>query len=85
MKSWLPRCRYVHNKSCTAPGEAAKRRPQIRVIDTVERKVIIASPDCLYAALSYVWGTKCDHVKLEDHHIRKDQFGHEFANLADLA
>jgi hypothetical protein len=85
IRSWLPRCQRVHNRSCEEPGEAAKRRPQLRVIDTFTRKVISASPDCKYVALSYVWGRKAEgkHVELKEKDIYKDDFGHEYADLAE--
>jgi hypothetical protein len=83
IRSWLPRCQRVHNRSCSEPGEAAKRRPQLRVIDTFEGTIISASPDCQYVALSYVWGssTDCEHVELREQDIYKDHFGHEHAIL----
>lgn len=85
LESWLPRFQQVYTRSCAEPGERAKRRPKLRVIDTSSRRIITASPDCQYAALSYVWGSDCEHVKLQDHHIFKDEFGHEFANMEEFA
>jgi hypothetical protein len=78
--SWLPRCRKIHGRSCGESGEASKRRPNIRVIDTWHKVIIRAAPGCDYVALSYCWGDEsadCKHVKTTRKDIRWDNFGSE--------
>ncbi|KAF2432292.1 HET-domain-containing protein [Tothia fuscella] len=83
VRSWLPRCKSVHGRSCEESGEAAKRLPNIRVVDVLERLVVSPPPDCVYVALSYVWGkdTDCKHVKTRKTDVRRDREGREYVKL----
>lgn len=62
IKEWIEYCNMNHPKKCKPERRASI--PNFRVIDCrkseyinrEEPKVISASPDCKYPALSYVWG-----------------------------
>ena len=58
-KTWIDACKESH-PGCTA--RSPKVLKSLRVIDCVTRSVIPAPKDCVYVALSYVWGTSetCD-------------------------
>ncbi|KAJ4362448.1 hypothetical protein N0V83_010541 [Neocucurbitaria cava] len=56
-KNWLQTCCTKHGKHCEKPTWLSPKIPEnLRVIDIRTRSVIKAQPDCIYAALSYVWG-----------------------------
>ena len=58
-KTWIDACKVSH-PGCTA--RSPKVLKSLRVIDCVIRSVVPAPQDCVYVALSYVWGmpTTCD-------------------------
>jgi len=53
-KTWIDACKKSH-PDCSA--HFPKVLKSLRVIDCVTRHVIPAPQDCVYVALSYVWGT----------------------------
>jgi len=58
-KTWIDACKRSH-RGCSA--RSSKLLKNLRVIDCVTRSVISAPEDCVYVALSYVWGMSkaCD-------------------------
>jgi len=58
-KTWIDACKESH-PGCTA--RCPRVLESLRVIDCVTRSVISAPEDCVYIALSYVWGKSktCD-------------------------
>jgi hypothetical protein len=83
INSWLPRCSRVHGTLCDESGNAARRLPNIRVIDVHKRVVILAPPMCRYIALSYVWGNNNEQFLTMQNDIDFDESGNEFINLPD--
>ena len=53
-KTWIHACKESH-PDCNA--HSSKVLKSLRVIDCVIRSVVSAPQDCVYVALSYVWGT----------------------------
>jgi len=58
-KTWINACKESH-PGCTA--RSPKVLKSLRMIDCVTKSVISAPEDCVYVALSYVWGVSvaCD-------------------------
>lgn len=56
ISSWVNFCATHHGQNCGS--EADEPVPALRVIDCETRDVVIAPPNCKYAALSYVWGSE---------------------------
>lgn len=56
LRAWLAECCESHNSSCAEPP---KPEPVagMQVIDVTTRKMVAATVDFDYAALSYVWGS----------------------------
>ena len=54
IKTWIDACKESH-PDCTA--RFTKGLKNLRVIDCITRSVISAPEDCVFVALSYVWGT----------------------------
>jgi len=54
LKTWIEFCQDRHKGLCSSP--TAKPPPKFRVIDIAARRVVQATKDCKYVALSYVWG-----------------------------
>jgi len=52
-KTWIDACKESH-PGCTT--RSPKELKNLRLIDCVTRSVISAPEDCVYVALSYVWG-----------------------------
>ncbi|KJZ72171.1 hypothetical protein HIM_08436 [Hirsutella minnesotensis 3608] len=57
VRQWLDNCNADHALHCggDADAEALTWRPP-RLIDSVDRRLVLAKPTDRYAALSYVWG-----------------------------
>ncbi|KAF2847269.1 HET-domain-containing protein [Plenodomus tracheiphilus IPT5] len=58
VKSWLNECKLTHSQcasTLTTPISGLK------VIDCVSRTIVLAPEDCLFVALSYVWGMSSQH------------------------
>jgi hypothetical protein len=55
-KNCIAYCREKHGTTCNESVAGVNATLCLRVIDCKTRRVIIAPPDCSYAALSYVWG-----------------------------
>ena len=53
-KTWIDACKDSHLGCATRFSSTLKN---LRVIDCVTRKVLSAPENCVYVALSYVWGT----------------------------
>ena len=53
-KTWIDACKESHS-GCTARSPEVLK--SLRLIDCILRSVISAPEDCVYVALSYVWGT----------------------------
>jgi hypothetical protein len=53
VKTWLEDCKAAH--PCCEP-ETSPQLLNLRVIDCVEKTVVVATSMCSYVALSYVWG-----------------------------
>ena len=58
VKAWLAEC-LVGEEQPSIPK-------QMKVIDCVERRIVPAPLDCVYIALSYVWGTNQACPSLEE-------------------
>ena len=58
-KTWVAACKESHPACATRLSRELKG---LRVIDCVTRNVVAAPKDCIYVALSYVWGMSgiCD-------------------------
>ena len=61
-KTWIDACKESH-PDCTA--DFSKALKSLRVIDCVARTVVSAPENCVYVALSYVWGISgtCDALR----------------------
>jgi len=59
VKTWVDECKESHPECAARYSKSFKR---LRVIDCVTRSVVSAPEDCVYVALSYVWGKSktCD-------------------------
>jgi hypothetical protein len=55
-KNCIAYCREKHGTTCNESVAGVNTTLCLRVIDCKTRRVIVAPPDCSYAALSYVWG-----------------------------
>ncbi|KAF2495438.1 HET-domain-containing protein, partial [Lophium mytilinum] len=53
LTDWIHRCEFDHCP-CNATPPAASF--QIKLIDCMDKSIVIASTSCKYVALSYVWG-----------------------------
>ncbi len=49
-------CQAKHGEACKQKTTESTLSPFFKVIDCKTRRVVIAPPNCQYAALSYVWG-----------------------------
>ena len=58
IKNWLQDCKGRH-KRCRL--ETPRHRP-IKVIDCLQRKIVLTTPDTKYFALSYVWGALMENI-----------------------
>jgi hypothetical protein len=54
VKNWMSHCLTEHNPACRVTDESILS--DFHVIDCKTRDIILAPPDCAFAALSYVWG-----------------------------
>lgn len=67
LRSWLSICLTEHAELCgSRPTTALEPPERLRVIDVQGRCVVAAPPDCVYAALSYVWGGPQSLATAED-------------------
>ncbi|PHH64661.1 hypothetical protein CDD81_4102 [Ophiocordyceps australis] len=59
IRLWLDACNAHHGRHCSgqADDDIATWRP-VRLIDAVDRCLVLAKPTDRYTALSYVWGTE---------------------------
>ncbi|KAF8457334.1 heterokaryon incompatibility protein-domain-containing protein [Kalaharituber pfeilii] len=63
VKEWISTCEKFHGENCSRAwwkSDADKDKPKIprstRMVDVVDMKLVHASQDCRYVALSYLWG-----------------------------
>jgi hypothetical protein len=54
IKSWISACEEQYDERCKSFVQ--KGTTSLRAIDCGHRNVIVVPPDCLFVALSYVWG-----------------------------
>jgi hypothetical protein len=63
VKAWLEDCKAAH--PCCEP-ETSSQLLNLRVIDCVEKTVVVATSTCSYVALSYVWGPLATNDRISD-------------------
>ncbi|KAF3039491.1 hypothetical protein E8E12_002208 [Didymella heteroderae] len=59
VKSWLLECETTHGQGCASTRQAPVLK--LKVIDVERMQVVTAPDDCVFAALSYVWGNGSDY------------------------
>lgn len=70
LETWVSSCMAQHDHDSTLETQIADKRnidrlisrKLFRMIDVVERKVVVIREPCDYVALSYVWGDQMSRV-----------------------
>ncbi|KAF1962230.1 HET-domain-containing protein, partial [Byssothecium circinans] len=66
VRGWLDLCAECHSGHCAPIPRTEPRKFNFRVIDVVHSQVVSAPDDCMYAALSYVWGPATQVMNKKD-------------------
>lgn len=66
VRTWLDFCERSHSSCADLPRQAERAPLPLLLIDVKDRKLVEASTDSRYLALSYVWGGACQYKATTD-------------------